>query len=115
MKNYVSEGKTVSFIAPSGGAVSGKLLIVGALALVPAFSAAEGEVCEGLTCGVFTLPKTLANAPAQFQKAYWNASTSTVTTDSDDGGDPFPVVGVFMDALEASTASAAVRLNGVAL
>ena len=111
MKNFKSEGEVVTFTAPSGGVVSGQLVIIGALALIPAFSAAEGYECEGVTRGVFELPKTATDTPTQFAAAYWNATAGEVTTTASGN----KKIGVFMDALEAGTATADVRLSGVAV
>lgn len=111
MKNWVQEGNTVTFIAPPGGAVSGIPLLVGSLPVIPAFSAAVGDECEGVTQGVFNLPKHTTDTPDQFDKAYWDATNSRVTTEASGN----TVIGVFMHALVAGTDIADIRLNGVAV
>jgi predicted RecA/RadA family phage recombinase len=111
MKNSVSNGNTVTFIAPSGGAISGVPLLVGALLLIPAFSASEDQSCEGATRGVYTLPKLPTDTPAQFAKAYWDVTNGRVTTTAG----AHKVLGVFMDEQIAGTDLANVRLNGVSV
>lgn len=111
MKNWESSGEIVTFIAPTGGAVSGTPLVVGTLVVVPAFSAAEGYECEGNTRGVYKLPKLSTDTPAQFAKAYWDATNGYVTTTATDN----TLIGVFMDTLLTGTTVASVRLNGVGI
>lgn len=111
MKNFVQKGDVVTFIAPTGGAVSGTPLVIGALILVPAFSAADGYECEGVTEGVFELPKLSTDTPAQFAKAYWDATNGRLTTTATDN----TLIGVFTEALASGTTIANVRLNGVSV
>lgn len=111
MKNFVQQGDVVTFVAPSGGVTSGLLVIIGSLAVIPSFSAAEGYDCEGVAVGVFTLPKLSTDTPAQFAPAYWDATNERVTTSATDN----TLVGVFMHALESGTPEADVRLNGVSV
>lgn len=111
MKNYVQRGDTVTFTAPTGGAASGIPVVIGSLCLIPICDVEEGEEGDGDVMGVFELPKASTDAPTQFQKAYWDATNGVVTT-TDSGN---TLIGVFMDALEAGTETAAVRLNGVSV
>lgn len=111
MKNFVQSGDTVTFIAPTGGVTSGVPVVVGSLVLIPAFSAAATYECEGVTTGVFELTKLSTDTPAQFAKAYWDATNKRVTTTATGN----TLIGVFMDALESGTTLANVRLNGIAV
>ncbi|WP_010322157.1 DUF2190 family protein [Marinobacterium stanieri] len=111
MKNFVQLGDTVTFTAPTGGAASGIPLVVGSLVVVPVLSAAEGYEAEGVTTGVFNVPKLSTDTPAQFAPAYWDATNGYVTTTSTDN----TKIGVFMHALETGTAEADVRLDGVSV
>jgi len=111
MKNFVQRGDTVTFIAPTGGAASGIPLVVNKLVVIPVFSAAEGYECEGTTTGVYALPKASTTTPAQFDTAYWDATNGEVTTEANGN----TKIGVFMHALDAGTAEADVRLDGVSL
>jgi len=109
MKNYVQRGETVTFVAPAGGTVSGKGYLVGSLFVVAHFNAVAGDNCEGLTCGVVSLPKTAANTPAQFANAYWDDTVKEVTTNNTGT----KKIGVFMKAYGSSDTEAEIRLNGV--
>lgn len=109
MKNYIQEGKVVTAVAPSGGVVSGTPVVIGGLVLVPTTTVAEGDEFEAATCGVFEFPKTLANTPAQFAKAYWSGTEITTTATAN------TLVGVFMKAYTSSDAVCQVRLNGTAV
>ena len=111
MKNFVQKGDVVTFTAPTGGAAAGIPLVIGSLVVIPVFSAAEGYECEGVTTEVHNLPKLSTDTPAQFAKAYWDATNGYVTTTSTDNTE----VGVFMEALASGTTEADVRLNGVAV
>ena len=111
MKNFVQSGDVVTFTAPTGGAASGIPLVVGSLVVIPAFSAAEGYECEGVTTGVFSLPKKSTDTPAQFDKAYWDTTNGEVTTTATDN----TLIGAFMHAHEAGTTEADIRLNGVSI
>ncbi len=110
MKNYVQPGNTVSFTA-TADVVSGAVVIVGALVGIACGDVANGAQGEMQVCGVFELPKTSANTPAQFAKAYWNAGAGEVTTTASGN----TLIGVFMDALAGGTDVASVRLNGVSV
>lgn len=109
MKNFVQTGDVVTFIAPSGGVTSGVPVVIGALVLVPAFSAAVTYECEGAVTGCFELPKKSTDVVTQFAKAYWDATNKEVTITATDN----TLIGVFMDPLAAGTTKANVRLNGV--
>jgi predicted RecA/RadA family phage recombinase len=111
MKNFVEAGDTVTFIAPTGGAVSGTPLVIGSLVVIPAWSAAEGFECEGVTCGVYALPKKSTDTPDQFAKAYWDETNGEVTTTDTDN----TLIGVFMHTLVTGTTEAHVRLNGTSV
>ena len=105
MKNFIQKGEVLTFVAPAGGVVSGTPVVINTTVLVPAFSAAEGYECEGVTEGVFSFPKVGADTPAQFDAAYWDGSA--VTTDSLAGDQ----IGFFVETLEAGTTEAAVKIG----
>jgi predicted RecA/RadA family phage recombinase len=108
MKNWIQEGKNVTAVAPTGGVVAGTPVLIGALLLVPAITAAEGVEFEGVTCGVFELPKTSANTPTQFAKAYWNSTAGEATTTASGN----TLMGVFMQAYANGDTVCHVRLDG---
>lgn len=109
--NHVQVGHTVTAIAPTGGVVSGQLVVIGALALIPHTTAAEGEEFEAATSEVWSLPKKATDTPAQFAKAYWDDTNKHVTTTATGN----TLVGVFMNAQASGTDLADVRLNGVSV
>lgn len=61
---------------------SGDGVLVGSLFGVAAYNAAQGSPVEIATTGVFDLPKTAGDTPAQFGHLYWNAAARAITTTS---------------------------------
>jgi len=110
MKNFVQLGNTVS-VTLAATVTSGAGLLSGGLFGICSVDGVSGDVIELQVEGVFTLPKTSANTPAQFAKAYWNNTAKEVTTTATDN----TLIGVFMDALGSGTTTANVRLNGVSV
>lgn len=110
-KNAVRNGHVVPFTAPAGGVISGVPVVIGALFVIPAVSAAAGEMFEGHLTGEWSLPKTAADTPAQGAAAYWNDTSDTVTTTSTGNR----LIGAFTAAYANGTTTANVRLNGIAV
>lgn len=109
MKNFVQPGNVITFTGPTGGALSGAFLIVGAAFGINAYNVAQGAEGELRCGGVFTLPKPAATATTEFQAAYWDATAKRVTTVVGSN----LKIGVFMKAYPAAAADVAVRLNDV--
>lgn len=83
-KNNVKVGHVITLTAPVGGVVSGNLYIIGTMAVLASFSAAEGEEFEAYTSQVWTLPKVAADDAGEGVAAYWTGSELTVDpTDND--------------------------------
>lgn len=95
MKNYVSEGKTLTLTAPSGGVKSGDTLVVGVVPVVAHGDADEGESFVGLTCGVFSVPT--ASTPTEGGVAYMTTATGAITSTSTGG----VKVGAFVSTKDA--------------
>lgn len=55
-KNFVCEGRQMSFVAPAGGVVSGTPIKIGSLTVVPLESALVGDEFTGALSGVWLLP-----------------------------------------------------------
>ncbi|EKS7795097.1 DUF2190 family protein [Edwardsiella piscicida] len=55
-KNFVCDGNQMSFIAPTGGVVSGKPIKIGSLTVVPLETADAGLEFSGALGGVWYLP-----------------------------------------------------------
>lgn len=96
MKNYISEGKTLTLTAPSGGVKSGDTLVVGVVPVVAHGDAAEGESFVGLTCGVFSVPTTVT--PTEGAVAYMTTGTGAITTSATGG----VKVGAFVSAKDSA-------------
>lgn len=82
MKNFVQPGETLDLIAPSGGVTSGLGYLIGALFVVAAVTAAEGEDFAGARTGVFDLDATTHASTQAFaagDPVYWNDTTKKVT------------------------------------
>jgi predicted RecA/RadA family phage recombinase len=78
-KNYVQAGGTLTLTAPTN-VKSGDIVVVGALAGIAAYDAAQNTEVEVVTEGVWTLPKTTPGAINQGDACYWDVPTSKVTT-----------------------------------
>lgn len=70
----VQDGDILEFTAPSGGVTTGVGVLIGSLFVVPIVSAAQTLPFNGCTEGVFTLPKTSAQAWTEGQRIYWDDS-----------------------------------------
>jgi predicted RecA/RadA family phage recombinase len=87
MKNFVQNGHNLDFIAPAGGVVSGVAIVIGALIVVPATTAAEGMPFAGWIEGVYNLPAAVhasTQAWTTGQLLYWDdaAKVFTITVGS---------------------------------
>lgn len=106
MKNFVQTGIHVS--VPASVAVkSGDLVFVGALFGVADADAASGDQVVICTEGVYTLPKTSAQAWTVGAAIYWDADDKVATTVSTDN-DP---IGHAVAAATNPSATGQVRLS----
>lgn len=112
MKNFIQRGKSLTLTAPSGGVESGGGYKIGQLFVVAAAGAAEGGRFEGMTEGVFELPKLAAQAWTPGQLVYWDAANSRCTSASANGLLP---IGCAVLAAANPSATGRVRLNGTAV
>lgn len=111
MKNGHSRGEIITFTAPTGGVTSGVPVVIGALFVIPAISAKEGENFEGAITAAWNLPKVPANVTTVGQAAYWNATEGQATTTVASNR----LIGAFIEATANGDAVAAVVLNGIAV
>jgi predicted RecA/RadA family phage recombinase len=81
MNNYIQDGDTLTLVAPYNVA-SGAGFLVGAIFAVAARTVLAGNQVEGVREGVFTLPKTAAQAWAQGDKIYWDDINKRCDSDS---------------------------------
>lgn len=82
MKNYVQGEDVLDLVAPTGGVVSGKGYLIGAIFVVAMVSAAEGETFAGQGTGVIDLDAA-THATTQAIVAggpvYWDATAGLAT------------------------------------
>lgn len=117
MINASARGEVLKFTAPAGGVVSGQAYMIGSILVVAAADALEDAEFEGLTVGVFRVPKPDDEAWSEGDPVYFDAAVSpeplfTVTAVSP----ALPLVGVAVEEIDASPAQATglVRLDGAA-
>ena len=85
MKNYVKDGKTMTYANASGvGITSGALVMVGSTPGVAACDIANGESGELATEGVYTLPAVNNAAITQGAPCYYDASAAKLTPTAED-------------------------------
>jgi len=104
--NFVQPGHVLTLEAPSGGVVSGGPVVIGSLVVIALGNAAEGEMFEGQLTGVWTLPKTSAQAWTVGVDIYWTGSAATTTASGN------TKIGVATAAAENPSATGVVRLLG---
>lgn len=79
MKSYLHRGHSLPLIAPYAVA-SGAAFKVGALVAVAVAAAANGAPIEGMTEGVFVLPKVSSQVWNRGDKIYWDDTAKLMTT-----------------------------------
>ena len=107
MQNYIQEGETLTLTAPYATA-SGAGCKVGAIFGVATDDVANAAEGEYLTCGVFDLAKTSAQAWAVGDRIYWDDTNKRCDTDGSVG----MFVGVCTEAAANPTSTGLVRLAG---
>ncbi len=110
MNNQTQDGNVVTLTAPSGGVVSGTGYLIGALFGVAVATAAEAASFAFAVEGVFTLPKTSAQAWTEGQKIYWDNGNARCDSDGTVG----ILIGVATAVAANPTSTGSVRLNGAA-
>lgn len=105
MKNFLQPGVNLTLPAPVAVA-SGDVVIVGEIHGVAAGDAAEGDPCDVVTVGVFTLPKVAANAFGIGDKVYWDG-TNKLATSTASGNTR---LGTAVEVAATTTATVAVKL-----
>ncbi|EEV5553580.1 DUF2190 family protein [Escherichia coli] len=99
-KNFVEEGKTVAIVA-SAAISSGDLVQVGDVFAVALTDIPQGETGDGLTEGVFMLPKLKTD-----KKVYLKSGKVQLTNSGSD-----PLVGVVWADAGTSAEEVPVKLN----
>ena len=104
-KNFVEEGKTVAIVA-SAAISSGDLVQVGDVFAVALTDIPQGETGDGMTEGVFMLPKLKTDDMKTGKKVYLKSGKVQLTNSGSD-----PLVGVVW--ADAGTSAEEVRRKSV--
>lgn len=107
MKNYVQSGENITLAAPYDLA-SGAGCLVGTLFGVAELAAVSGATAIIATRGVFTLPKTSAQAWTVGAAIYWDDTNKVCTTTSSGN----TLIGKAIEAAANPSPTGVVRLNG---
>lgn len=105
-KNYLQDGKTLTFIADAAYR-SGDMVRLKDRIVIAVTDIAKGEVGTGLAEGVFTLPKKTDANIAQGSRVYMREHV--IDPSSGDGSDS---VGVAWESAPSGTSRVAVKLHG---
>lgn len=108
-RNFVQPGKTLTLTAPSGGVVTGLGYLIGAIFVVAMRTVAETLGFEGATEGVWTLPKTSAQAWTEGLRIYWDDTNHRCDSDGTKG----PLIGIAAAVAANPSSTGDVRLNGI--
>ena len=111
MKTYKGPGKTLNFIAPSGGVVSGSPYIIGSMFCVAITSEDVDDSFAGLVEGVAGLTKAGGTTAAVGAAAYFDETSGLIET-ADSGTNC--LLGSFAKAATSGNTNARVRLDGKA-
>lgn len=106
MKNFIQTGDVVPVIAPAAVS-SGDLVLVGSLFGVANTDADSGAAVEITTRGVFSLPKTSAQAWTLGSAIYWDGAKCT----NSDGSGANIKIGHAAAAADNPSAMGVVRLS----
>ncbi|WP_224732551.1 DUF2190 family protein [Escherichia coli] len=104
-KNFVEEGKTVAIVA-SAAISSGDLVQVGDIFAVALTNIPQGETGDGMTEGVFMLPKLKTDDMKTGKKVYLKSGKVQLTNSGSD-----PLVGVVWADAGTSAEEVPVKLN----
>lgn len=108
MNNYLQPGITVTLTAPAGGVTSGNGYQIGQIFVVAANDADATDPFEGVTEGVFTLPKETGTAWSEGDPLYWDDGDEEVSKTA--AGNL--LIGTAMAAALSGDTTGRVRLNG---
>lgn len=72
--DYLNDGDTIAFTAPTGGVTAWSGYVIGKLFLVAMQTALAGVVVSGRTKGVFSLPKVSAEVWTEGMAIYWDTN-----------------------------------------
>ena len=78
--NFVQPGRTLGFIAPSGGVTNGVPVLVQNMVVIPTSTVAISVAFEGDVEGVFTVPKATGAGWTTGQVLYWDTVAGNFAT-----------------------------------
>lgn len=107
MKNFVQNGDVVTVPAPYDR-LSGEGALIGGLFGVAQADVSSGDTAALVTRGVFTLPKTSAQAWTVGAAIYWDDTNKVCTTTASGN----TLVGKALAVAANPSATGTVRLNG---
>ena len=84
MKNYIAEGKVLSFTSPTGGVTSGQAILVGAILGVAIADYAETLVGQYAVRGVFSVIKVTTDVISEGASLYWDDTAKKLTVTATD-------------------------------
>jgi predicted RecA/RadA family phage recombinase len=108
MKNFIETGEVLNVPAPSGGVLSGGVVIIGSLIGIAETTQAVGVTVAVVTKGVFELPKVSAQAWAVGNPIYWDSGAGNATTTSTSN----TLLGYATEVAANPSSVGRVRLNG---
>jgi predicted RecA/RadA family phage recombinase len=108
MQNYLGDGQMVIIASAPAPVVSGQGLLVGAMFVICAASAAEGQPVQGWLTGMYQLPKNSADVWTLGQLIYWDNTAMLATSTA--GGNT--KIGVATASAANPSSVGNVRLNG---
>jgi len=79
MKNYIQDGKTISF-TPTAAVASGEVVLLGAMIAVSVGTIEANTEGTGVTEGVFELPKKSTDALVIGALVYWDNTAKEITS-----------------------------------
>ena len=81
MQNLICSGEKIQVTVPAGGLVSGQPFLLGArLVIMETGSVNPGDICVGVTKGVFQVPLAVGTAIPQGSKVYWDNNAQNITS-----------------------------------
>jgi len=108
-KTFLHDGDLITVAAPSGGVLSGDLVIVGSIAGVALADAGEAANVVLQTTGVWTLPKLPTTVIAQGAAVSWDIDPGQVVLPS---AGHYPI-GAAVEGAGNGATTVKVRLDGV--
>jgi predicted RecA/RadA family phage recombinase len=109
-KNYIQPGKVQTFVAPSGGVVSGQGYVHGGLVVVAEETVPEGLPYEGNLEGVFEMTKVTTDVMTTLgARIHWDNTNKRWSTTATAG---FFQAGTVVKAAGNGVTTVHVRLDG---